>query len=168
MTEGVQTGGGAMQGQNPDKRDQSDPFEASRQGTTTDLESIGKAINSAAEKLRKGEPTDPELLKQLNMSAEEFSSFVKKYEKRLNRSAGSTNGPIGPDPQQGDASQRPGSEARQGGRGVGEGIGGVTRQADVKSDEQRKLRESHRTNLSDEMKQVVNDFYKVVGGGNSE
>jgi len=108
--------------------------------------------------------TDPALLKQLGMDAAQFSGFVEKYKQVFD--ARRAAGPGDPTGQQlrGPA-DRPGSERLQLGQSVGQGIGGSDRQPDVLPDQQRKLRESHRAELSDELRQSVDDFHKVIGGG---
>lgn len=133
------------------------------------IDSLGKAIDAAAARDRKGEPPDPELLKQLNMNTEQYSSFVKKYKDRFDRQRqDSAAGGNSQDQLVQDQANRPGTDRLQTGQGVGQGIGGINRQADVQQDQQRKLREAERANLSDELRQIVEDYHKVISGGQQQ
>lgn len=101
------------------------------------------------------------------MNSTQYASFVKKYKAEFDnrrqaaRVAGSSDDRVVQD------QLRPGSDRLQSGQGVGQGIGGIDRQTDVQQDQQRKLREAERANLSDELRQIVDDYHKVIGGGQS-
>ncbi|MCG3181589.1 MAG: hypothetical protein BIFFINMI_03987 [Phycisphaerae bacterium] len=101
------------------------------------------------------------------MDAGEFSSFVEKYKEhfdRVRQDAVARDNKAASD----DKARMAGKEGLQSGTGVGQGLGGSDRQADVKEDKQRQLHEDHRSDLSEEMQQITDDFYRAISGGGSQ
>jgi hypothetical protein len=164
-TPGVQTGGGALAGDDPAKRGQMDDNPAIAQGRGgATLEGFGKAIDAAAEGLRKGDPPDPELLKQFDNNPNEYRSFVTKYKEMLDRQRAKATSGDSKDQQVQNAANAPGTLNLQGGTGVAAGLGGADHAAEVRQDQQRKLQEAQRANLSDELRRVSDEFHRVLGG----
>ena len=121
------------------------------------LESIGRSLDEAKRQIRDGQ-VDPELLKDLDMTPEEFRQFVEEYANRVDRLRRQLDRRPGVDR---IGAIEIGSDERQAGRGAS-GAGDIAGTEELTADELRDLYESRMQNVSPEYRKQVEEYYRNI------
>ena len=162
-------GGGSPNSGSRDSRDNvrepAGPLAAGRQ--QGNLESLGRLISEARKDLRDGK-VDPELLKSLGMTREQFAAFVEKYTQRIGKvepMKDSTPRPGGI--VRGDF-VIPGSDRKQTGTGLDPKLENVRGGEKLTPDEVRTLYEQRAAKVSSEYRKQVEAYFRAISEAAAE
>jgi len=131
------------------------------------LEAVGRVIDEARKRIRGGK-VDPELLKELGMTAGQFAAFVERYQSRFSRIAKMPAGTVRPGRSVSGAFKLTGSSTLQKGRGGDEGLGDVAGAEKLPTDRIRKLRQPRLTKVSSEYRKEVEAYFRAISEGPGE
>ncbi len=125
------------------------------------LQSIGKLISEAQKDLRDGK-VDPELLKSLGMTREQFAAFVEKYAQRIGKIGKMKDKTAKPDGTVQGAFALPGSDRQQQGRGLDGTLEDVRGGEKLSTDEIRKLYEQRAGKVSRKYRKQVEAYFRAI------
>ncbi|MFP4356490.1 MAG: hypothetical protein ACLFUJ_15355, partial [Phycisphaerae bacterium] len=151
-----QSGGDPNSGSS-DRRGDVDPYEGIPAGQREKLESIGRTIQEADRNLRDGQ-VDPELLKELNMTPQQYTNFVKRYVDQFQQVRQSAR--------RGDGQPEPGQVVIHGSEQVQQGQSGkqeLTGTEQLSEDEIRRIQQSRLEDISPEYREQVEQYFRNLG-----
>jgi len=125
------------------------------------LESIGRAINEGQKQLRSGQ-VDPELLKQLGMTQNEFKTFIEKYSSRFGQIKEMPKQTAIPGKAAAKAAESIGVPTVQHGAGMDKGLQDLRGAPKLSPDELKKLYESRAANVSPEYRKQVEAYFRAI------
>ena len=125
------------------------------------LQSIGKLISEAQKDLRDGK-VDPELLKSLGMTRDQFAAFVEKYAQRIGKVEKMKDRTARPDGTIQGAFVIPGSDRQQQGRGLDGKLEDIRGSEKLSKDEIRKLYEQRASKVSREYRKQVEAYFRAI------
>jgi hypothetical protein len=115
-------------------------------------------MSEAQKDIRAGQ-TDPELLKDLGMSSEQFRDFVTKYTERFDKLRELAGRPASPAPDEADSPERAGD------KGVRKGtsdLRNVTGKVRIQADETGRLADPQRQKTSKTYLRHVQEYFRAV------
>ena len=130
-------------------------------GPAANLQSIGRLINEASQDLRDGK-TDPQLLKSLGMSQQQFAAFVEKYSQRIGRIEKMKETTAGPDGAIRGDFAIPGSDRLRQGAGLDSKLDNVRGGEKLTPDQIRKLHEQRAAKVAPEYRKHVEAYFRAV------
>lgn len=125
------------------------------------LKSIGRLISEAQKDLRAGK-VDPDLLKALGMTREQFAAFVERYAQRIGKIEKMADETAKPDGTIRGVFALPGSDRRQDGREAGKKLETVRGSEKLSPDEIRKLYEQRARKVSSEYRKQVEAYFRAI------
>lgn len=125
------------------------------------LSVLGRVIDEGRKQIRGGK-VDEELLKQLGMSAPQFTAFVERYEEMFGKVASMPRSTARPSGTVRGAFLLTGAETLQKGRGVDSRLRGIKGAEKLTTDEIRKLYESRAAKVSPEYRKEVEAYFRAI------
>jgi hypothetical protein len=130
-------------------------------GQKSNLQSIGRIISEARQDLKDGK-VDPELLKSLGMTREQFAAFVEKYAQRIGKIEKMKEQTAGPDGTISGSFAIPGSDRLEDGRALDGKLEDVRGSEKLSTDEIRKLYEQRASKVSPEYRKQVEAYFRAI------
>jgi hypothetical protein len=124
------------------------------------LDALGRALEEAAKDLRDGK-VDPQLLKDLGMTQEQFKNFVEEYTQKFGQVKEMLAQTQRPTESVQTGVQTPGDDKLSTGNTV-DGQMGVSGTDKLAPDDIRKLNEAKATKVSPEYRREVEAFFKAL------
>gem|GEM_PF-2525163 len=135
------------------------PLASARQ--RANLDAIGKVISEAQNQLRGGQ-VDPELLKSLGMTRDQFAAFVDRYAQRIGKIEKMRDETERPEGAIRGAFSLGGSDRKASGSGVDDRLTDLRGGEKLTIDQIRKLHQQRARNVSPEYRAQVEAYFRAI------